>query len=176
MAILTRLARLLKADLHALLDRMEAPDVLLQQSLREMEAAVLCLEQEQQQRQQQHANLQRQIRQLQEQTTHHAAELSLCLDTDNDELARTLLRRQLEAEQLRIHLHQQRETLQAQLESAATELLRQQNSLRSLRTQAECLMPIAEEPRDGSRDVRPMISDADIELALLKAKRERQSS
>jgi len=176
MAILTRLARLLKADLHALLDRMEAPDIVLQQSLREMEAAVLCLEQEQQQRQQQHSNLQRQLRQLQAQATQHSAELTLCLDTDNDGLARTLLRRQLEAEQLRVHLQQQLETLQAQLESGSTELQRQQNALQSLRTQAECLTPMAEEPRDGSRDIRPMISDADIELALLKAKRERPSS
>ena len=37
MALITRVARLFRADLHAVLDRIEEPDVLLKQAVREME-------------------------------------------------------------------------------------------------------------------------------------------
>ena len=40
MALMTRVARLFRADLHAVLDRIEEPEVLLRQALREMEDGV----------------------------------------------------------------------------------------------------------------------------------------
>ena len=40
MALITRVSRLFRADLHAVLDRIEEPDVLLRQAVREMEEAL----------------------------------------------------------------------------------------------------------------------------------------
>ena len=40
MALITRLSRLFQADLHAVLDRIEEPDTLLRQAMREMEEAL----------------------------------------------------------------------------------------------------------------------------------------
>ncbi|HYN77535.1 MAG TPA: hypothetical protein VES73_07070, partial [Lamprocystis sp. (in: g-proteobacteria)] len=40
MALMTRLARLVRADLNAILDRLEAPELVLAQSVREMEQAL----------------------------------------------------------------------------------------------------------------------------------------
>ena len=40
MALITRVSRLLRADLHAVLDRVEEPEVLLRQAVREMDAAL----------------------------------------------------------------------------------------------------------------------------------------
>ena len=37
MALITRLTRLFRADVHAVLDRIEEPDVLLRQAVRDME-------------------------------------------------------------------------------------------------------------------------------------------
>ena len=37
MALINRISRLFTADMHAVLDRLEEPDVLLKQALREME-------------------------------------------------------------------------------------------------------------------------------------------
>ena len=37
MALITRVSRLFQADLHAVLDRIEEPEVLLKQAVREME-------------------------------------------------------------------------------------------------------------------------------------------
>ena len=48
MALVTRLSRLFQADFHAVLDRIEEPDLQLRQAVREMQFA---LEQDQQRRQ-----------------------------------------------------------------------------------------------------------------------------
>ena len=40
MALMTRVARLFRADVHAVLDRLEEPDVLLRQAIREMEESL----------------------------------------------------------------------------------------------------------------------------------------
>ena len=37
MALITRISRLFQADLHAVLDRIEEPDLLLRQAVREMQ-------------------------------------------------------------------------------------------------------------------------------------------
>ena len=38
MALITRLSRMMRADFNALLDRLEEPDILLAQALRDMQA------------------------------------------------------------------------------------------------------------------------------------------
>ena len=40
MSLITRLAQLIKADSHHLIDQVELPDVMLKQALREMEASL----------------------------------------------------------------------------------------------------------------------------------------
>ena len=45
MALITRFTRLFTADLHALLDRLEEPDVVLKQAIREMEEELAGREQ-----------------------------------------------------------------------------------------------------------------------------------
>lgn len=173
MAIFTRLARLLRADLHALLDRMEAPDVLLQQSLREMTAELQQRQQEQQRRKQQLHALQQRSQTLQQQCDQQQSELALCLDGDNDTLARTLLRRQLEAVQLIQQLQQQHQRVQSEFDQAAAELQQRQSELQSLQAQAECWLDQAAEANPVDVEARYAVTEADVELALLKAKKVR---
>ena len=175
MAILTRLARLLKADLHALLDRMEAPDILLQQSLRDMEAELQQAGQQQQQRQQQRQQMERLQHNLEQQLQQQQSELDLCLAEANDTLTRVLLRRTLETRQQLQLLQARQQDLQALIEQAEQELREQQAAFTNLQAQAECwLAPEQQTPQ--STLTAPQITDADIELALLKAKRERSLS
>lgn len=175
MAILTRLARLLKADLHAVLDRMEAPDILLQQSLRDMEAELQQASQQQQQRQQQRQQMERLQHNLQQQLDQQQSELDLCLEEANDNLTRVMLRRTLESRQQLQLLQARQQDLQAQIEQAEQELRQQQAAFGSLQTQAECWLAPAQQTLQSPL-APPLITDADIELALLKAKRERSVS
>ena len=45
MTLITRLSRLFRADFHAVLDRIEEPETLLRQAIREMEEEIACQEQ-----------------------------------------------------------------------------------------------------------------------------------
>ena len=105
MALVTRLSRLFQADFHAVLDRIEEPDLQLRQAVREMQFA---LEQDQQRLK----LLQHEATQLGKATTDAEAnlkgfdeELDICLAAKKDDLARDLIRRKLTGEkQLQLSL------------------------------------------------------------------------
>lgn len=183
MAILTRLTRLLKADLHALLDRMEAPDVLLQQSLRDMDAELQQARQYQQQLHQQCQQMGRLQSSLQQQQQQQQDELDLCLAESNDTLARVLLRRTLETRQQLQLLQTRLQDIQTRIEQGDEECRQQQAAFSALQAQAEYWLAPTKAPQQTPTNSPlqtplhpPLITDADIEVALLKAKRERSAS
>ncbi|HEX4939938.1 MAG TPA: PspA/IM30 family protein [Candidatus Kapabacteria bacterium] len=171
MTVLTRLSRLFRADLHALLDRMEAPDVLLQQAIRDMEGEIQLQQQEQKKRALEQQQLQRRCSDLQERLQQQETELDLCLDAGNDALTRALLRRRLEQEQTLRLLQQRLQTLTEKMRGADTELQQQQRELKALREQAEVLLQTPSFTRDAADACA--VTEADVELALLKAKSRR---
>lgn len=171
MTVLTRLSRLFRADLHALLDRMEAPDVLLQQAIRDMEGEIQLQQQEQKKRALEQQQLQRRCSELQERLQQQETELDLCLDAGNDALTRALLRRRLEQEQTLRLLQQRLQTLTEKMRGADTELQQQQRELKALREQAEVLLQTPSSTRDAADACA--VTEADVELALLKAKSKR---
>lgn len=174
MALLTRLTRLLRADLHALLDRMEAPDVLLQQALREMDADLQTRQQQQKQRVLQCQRIEQQLLLLEQQKQQFQSELDLCFESCNDALARTFLRRQLETQQRIQQLQFNHHALQQHIERASDELAQQQAQFDSLQQQAEAFTSPEVPAPSSSGDTPCQITEADVELALLKAKKERR--
>lgn len=171
MTVLTRLSRLFRADLHALLDRMEAPDVLLLQAIRDMEGEIQLQQQEQKKRALEQQQLQRRCSELQERLQQQEAELDLCLEAGNDALTRALLRRRLEQEQTLRLLQQRLQTLTEKMCSADNELQQQQRELQALREQADLLLQTPSGTRDAADTCA--VTEADVELALLKAKSRR---
>lgn len=176
MAILTRLARLLRADMHALLDRMEAPDVLLQQALRDMQEDLQAQQQQQKQRLQQLQQFDQQLQGIENQKNQFQTELDLCLDSNNDALARTFLRRQLEADQRSQQLQAQKRALQLKIQQVAEELEKQQADFESLQLQADTLTLAQQISAPSNRSLDIQVTEADIEIALLKAKKSRSPS
>ena len=179
MAVMTRLTRLFRADVHAVLDRLEEPDILLRQAIREMEDEIAqstqqlrARELERDQSQARRAaieNLQREI----------AEQLDLCFSAQNESLARTLLRRRLEGERLTRHLDQRLASLQKLIAERAARLDEQRRLLESLRQRAEIFdaepaSPGSDPLRGGPDDFA--ISDADVELALLRERQQRSAS
>ena len=97
MALITRLSRLFQADFHAVLDRIEEPDIQLKQAIREMQIEL-------QQTEQRLALLQHEAEQLSNQANDSKnkiaafdEELDICFGAKKDDLARDLIRRKLEA-------------------------------------------------------------------------------
>ena len=171
MTLITRLSRLFRADLHALLDRLEAPDVLLQQAIRDMEGEIQLQQQEQKRRALEQQQLQRRFNDQQERLQTQETELDLCLEAGNDALTRALLRRRLEQQQMSSQLQQRLQVLAEQIHAADDALQQQHRELQSLREQAELLLQPATRHADTTNV--SAITDADVELALLKAKSRR---
>ena len=172
MALINRFTRLFTADLHAVLDRMEEPEILLKQAVREMEAALA--ESERRLRALSVRNEQlNDARSSAVQTLERLSEeLDVCFAAENDDLARTLIRRKLAGERHLAQMEAQNMVLAgtlAQLESSVTE---QRAELLDLRQQAELFLDAAEPAPANTNHIRfePQVTDDDVEVALLREK------
>ncbi|WP_083884712.1 PspA/IM30 family protein [Thioflavicoccus mobilis] len=180
MAFITRLSRLVRADLHAMLDRLEAPDLVLSQAVREMEQALdrgrlglARLEREQSRLQDRAAELERRLHQTSE-------ALEDCLAAGQDDLARPVIRRRLETERQAGQLAQRLRALETDSDKRRQRLAEQEAKLADLRARATLYEESRDTEQDGYADwptpCEAPVQDADVEIALLQAKRQREAA
>jgi phage shock protein A len=100
MALITRVSRLLRADLHAVLDRVEEPEVLLKQAMREMEEVLTRDEQRIKVLPHEHRQLLTRETDVERSLDEIAGELDVCFESGKDDLACAVIRRTLEAQRL----------------------------------------------------------------------------
>lgn len=175
MALITRVARLFRADFHAVLDRVEEPDILLRQAIREMEENLAHDEKAYQRQRQEADQLAKKATELERSHTALNEELDVCFAADKEDLARTLIRRRLETERSLQLVQQRREGLAAQLDQLAQRLGDNRTRYESMRQKAELFDEQQREP-DGipvwqAADIR--VRDEDVEVALLKERQRR---
>ena len=175
MAVITRLARLFRADVHAVLDRIEEPAALLRQAVRDMEeecardaqrGALLAKEQEQ---------LAARLAEIDRGLGDADDELGVCLSSGKDTLARAVIRRQLEARQLRKLLVARLQGLADDRAVLGRRLEENGRRLDAMRQKAAVLAQ--EPPRAGDEDwisPLPVVRDEDVEVALLREKQRRE--
>jgi phage shock protein A len=175
MALITRLGRLFKADMNAVIDRLEAPDILLRQAVREMDDAIAASERALASVAADRERVAARLAVLAAQRGRIADELDLCFAAGNEALARMLLRRRLHLERSERQLQQQGETLEADLADRADKLESQRRRLADLRGQAEVFQVAPDGGDDAFATPGHDISEADVELALLAEKRRRAS-
>jgi phage shock protein A len=181
MALITRLSRLFRADLHALLDRLEEPDILLAQSLREMADAVAADERVLAALRRQRQELLERRDTLTRRGADDADRLEICLDAGQDDLARDLLRRHLERERLLERLGHRGQALDADIATLTTALEQRHRRLEQLRAEAALVADDTPPRTTGDAaawsgldaDTPPPVRDADVAVALLAAKRRR---
>ena len=179
MTLITRLSRLFRADFHAVLDRIEEPELLLRQAIREMEDELAGQEQairlathEAGEYAARRARLDERLGEIQE-------ELDLCFSSGKEELARGLVKRKLETQRLGKHLAARQEVLQKGLarrqatlaeNRAALDSLRQKAELVAIRTQADGEPDESGLAEHAARE--PVVTAEEVEVAFL---RERQA-
>jgi phage shock protein A len=172
MALINRFTRLFRADLHAVLDRIEEPEVLLRQSVREMEQSLAddqrnlnILEQELEGLPVLTSETKELLAQVQE-------EINLCIDTGNDKLARSKVRRKLELQQRAKRLQTREDSLVKEVTGLREQLATNRNRLESMRQKLEIFSQEQHRQVPGGQfgsDV--LISDDDVEVALLREKK-----
>ena len=99
MALITRISRLFTADVHAVLDRIEEPEVVLKQAIREMTEEVARAEQRLRWLAAESDRLEQYLSGYAETISSLDSELDLCFMADEETLARSLVKRKLIAEQ-----------------------------------------------------------------------------
>jgi phage shock protein A len=195
MALITRLARLVRADLNAVLDRLEAPELVLAQAVSDMEQA---LDQERRAL----AGLDRELERLarrdqaladEETRCGTAVRAGLAQDSEDgptaaerDLLVRPLIRRALETARRRTALAGRVAELDAERGRLAQRIEGHAARLEDLRARAALAIPGGAEgtgddpadPRwDRSRDAawsapEAPVGDAEVELELLRLRRQ----
>ncbi|MDH3638337.1 MAG: PspA/IM30 family protein [Gammaproteobacteria bacterium] len=177
MALITRVSRLFRADFHAVLDRIEEPDVLLKQAVREMEEDIARDEQrvkvlthEQRQLAKRSGDLDDSLQRIEE-------ELDVCFASDKDDLARVLIRRRLETERLRKLLGKKHAAAADTLAELNNRLQENRGRLAAMQQKVELL---AEEDSAASDDIWTApdiaVQDEDVEVAFLREKQKRRRS
>ena len=178
MTLITRLGRLFRADLNAVLDGLEEPDMLLKQAVRDMEEVLAGEEAEQ-------ARLADEARRLELASNEGRArlaaldeELTLCLAADKDELARNLVRRKLEASRHASLLAERQQALDEIRQRLGARLVEHRQRLEALRAQAALTDSVSAVTRDEPTawQTPTAISEAEVEVALLRERQRRAQS
>jgi len=175
MALVNRVSRLFKADFHAVLDRIEEPDILLRQAIREMQDDVYADEQqlkrlqtEQQRADQRQSNIQHSLQRVEE-------ELDICFAAGKHELARQVVRRKLEQQQRLQQLTQQQLSRQQQASEIEQRLSEHRRQLQLMLEKAECLLDTAATEDGYHETVEAGVQERDVEVAFLREQQRRSS-
>ena len=176
MALVTRLSRLFQADFHAVLDRIEEPDLQLRQAVREMQFAL----DEDQQRlkllQHEAAQLDKITLSTTANLTSFDEELDICLAAKKDDLARDLIRRKLAAEKQMQALQQQSTSIESQRQMLDRQIDEQNQQLTSMKQKLELLVNEEEQFVGGIFNHADTVRSEEVEIALLREKERRATS
>ena len=183
MALLNRVSRLFKADFHAVLDQIEEPETLLKQAIRDMEDEMAAGEQRIALCIQGQESLAARRREIAASAAELDQQLDLCFESGEDELARGVVRRKLEAGRLLKRLDAEIEANARFLDRHREQLDENRATLESLRQKAELI--VSRVPSAGgagdrdpvtrlARDLR--VDDDEVEIAFLHEKAARSSS
>ncbi|MGI9323899.1 MAG: PspA/IM30 family protein [Pseudomonadales bacterium] len=174
MALLHRFSRLLSADLHAVMDRLEDPDILLQQAQREM-TSVVADERAQLERSERDINrIEQQLEQLGSKLGALQSELDLCFDANDEGLARSVIKRKLQVSAAHTDLQTRQAELLQQRRALEEKVIAHQADLDAIAAEAQRL---AEVPHTSSHpadsEIGSVINDEAVELALLAERQAR---
>ena len=173
MALINRMSRLFTADVHAVLDRIEEPDVLLKHAVREMEEELARSEQRVRALTHEHETLGERQRKTGACLAELNQQLDVCFQSNNEELARKVLKRRLETERLERHVGERRAALDKELAALRATVDEQREQLDVMRQKAELLATTG-----GGDELRNdfAVGDAEVEVALLRERQKRNRS
>ena len=178
MALMTRVSKLFRADIHAVLDRIEEPEVLLRQAIRDMEEELVQEQHRCSQLHHEHAQLGARKSDLEQSLETFEAELDVCFESAKEALARTLIRRKLEIQRQLKSITRKRTALESSVATMNTRIHDNRARLDGLRQKAELItehnpVPYAEDDWDSSDCT---VADADVEIAFLREQQKRSPS
>ncbi len=172
MALITRVTRLFTADVHAVLDRIEEPEVVLKQAIREMAEEVAGGEQRLRWLAAEQQQLEQSLNGSDDAIAALDSELDLCFEAGEEDLARSLVKRKLVAEQQHKRVSQQLDVVQRDHDVLEATLAEHGQQLAEMQQKADLLVDAPAVGQVAMSD--PGISQDAIDVAFLKEKRSRE--
>lgn len=175
MALITRLSRLFQADFHAVLDRIEEPDIQLKQAIREMQFE---LEQDEQRLAlllHDTETLSDLSAQTKQQLDEFEDELDICFTAKKEDLARDLIRRKLEAEKQVVAIEQQSKANKVSVKKLEQRVRENNQALDNMKQKLDLLADSTDRSTQA-RNLGASIRSEEIEIAFLREKQKRAAS
>ena len=181
MALINRMSRLFKADFNAVLDHIEEPELLLKQSIREMEDELAAAERRNTAKRADLKALDSRRHELKLAIDEMSEQLDLCFAADKDELARNLIRRRLEAERLLNRVSASIAQGEENLDAEQAQLEHNRATLDGLRQKADVVSLQSCTSSSDYDDIGWMsrelsVTDDEVEIAYLRESAKRASS
>lgn len=180
MALINRISRLFRADMHAVLDRLEEPEVLLKQAVREMEDAIVHDERRLKLVRHERDQITARIAELGDSVKRIAGELDLCFAAKQEALARGLVKRRLESERLVKFLDKKAAALAAETGELAQRVEENRARLQAMQQKLELLTEELTRSADNDTFVELgpeiIVHDDEVEVAFLKEQQKRKTS
>ena len=176
MALVTRLSRLFQADFHAVLDRIEEPDLQLRQAVREMQFALDQDQQRKQLLQHEADQLDKAVVSIGDKLQALDEELDICIAADKDDLARDLVHRKLAAEKQLQATSDRSTAIDLQRQTLDRQIDEQTQQLTSMKQKLELLVKFDDSSVDAGFTSVEAIRNEEIEIALLREKQKRTQS
>lgn len=184
MALINRVSRLFKADMHAVLDQIEEPEQLLRQAVRDMEDELTATDQRIAVCAHDQDALSVRKNELETSLTEIDEQLDLCFKSKKDGLAKTLIKKKLEAERLQKRLNSKYAANDRYIDEQRKLLDENRATLDGLRQKAELFAGRTSSRPDGVSEFDDIawmareltVSDDEIEIAFLREKDLRSAS
>jgi phage shock protein A len=184
MALINRISRLFKADFHAILDQIEEPQQVLKQAIRDMEDDLAATEQRINLCAYDQETLSVRKSGLDNALAEIDGQLDLCFESEKDHLAKTLVRKKLEAARLLKRLGAKHAANEKYLADQEAMLDENRTTLEGLRQKAELFAQRRPAPSGDSPEFDDIawmarettIGDDEVEVAFLREKSLRGAS
>jgi phage shock protein A len=184
MALINRISRLFKADLHAVLDQIEEPEALLKQAIRDMEDDLASTEQSIKLCAHDQEALAHRRAELESAVAEFEVQLDLCFESNKDDLAKHTIRKKLETERLLKRLNAKYAANTKSLGDQRALLEQNNTTLESLRQKADLFSQRVLPRDDGHSDVDDIawmsrelsVGDDEVEIAYLRERSQRSAS
>jgi phage shock protein A len=166
------------ADFHAVLDRIEEPDVLLKQAVREMEEDLTRDKRRINELKNEHAQLEHLQSDIEQSLNKISEELDVCFGSNNENLAKGLIKRRLETQNSQEILIRKIESLGKTIDELNARLKENQENYESMRQKSELFASSDKPSNDENYSIfsNNSVRDEDVEVAFLREKQKRRQS
>ena len=177
MALVNRINRLFRADFNAVLDRIEEPDILLQQAIRDMEEDIHFDNRKLKILYGEISQIKLKVFEVENEIEKINEELDICFNSNELELARSQVKRKLEMQLYEKNIKNKFTSIESEIKKLEERIHENSSRFTSMQQKLDLIVEKPKNTEFGSFvGIKSHIDENDVEIALLREKQERSIS